>query len=136
MTRSPNITVDMLIHAARCAVDCHEHVADRLGEHGVCDTLPDETDWLADRMSTLRLVAREFTHYSDGRPVAACEVVDGGVHVHHVFPAIIEHRSERLIYTCDRLRDPGTPHRGHFRVYADDAEATLRVEVYGPLEAV
>ena len=136
MTTSPNLATDILIEAASRTVDCHEHVDAVLGDRGVCDTLPDETEWLADRVGDLRRAVREFTHYSDGRPVAACEVVDGGVHVHHVFPAIIEHRSERLIYTCDRLRDPGTPHRGHFRVYADDAAATLRVEVYGPLEAV
>ena len=113
MTRSPNITVDMLIHAARCAVNCHEHVADRLGEHGVCDDLPDETDWLADRMSTLHLVAREFTRYSDGRPVSACEVIDTGVHVHHVFPAIVEHRGEQPdgVVTVGTMRHQLRDHR-------------------------
>ena len=136
MTTSPNLPTDMLIHAARCAVDCYEHVADRLSDHGVCDNLPDETDWLEDRMSTLRLAAREFSHYSDGRPVSACEVIDTGVHIHHVFPAIVEHRGERLLFTDRRLSDPDQPDRGHYRVYADDAAATLRVELYGPLELV
>ncbi|WP_045821119.1 hypothetical protein [Williamsia herbipolensis] len=136
MTRSPNLATDMLIETARRSVACHEWVDDRLGEHGANDDLPDETDALADAMQDLGAAVREFTSYSDGRPVHAVEIVDGGIHVHHTFQAVPVHHGERLLFTGPRPTDPDQPDRGHYRVYADDAAATLRVEVYGPLESV
>ena len=78
----------------------------------------------------------EFTHYSDGRVIRATEMVDNHVHISHIFAAVPEHRGERLLFTDRRPHDPGTPDRGHYRVYVDDAAARLRVEVFGPLEAM
>ena len=134
MTISPNLATDILIHAARQTVACHEWVDDRLGDHGVCDDFPDETEALAGRTADLRRAVHEFTHYSDRRPVAAVEIIDGHTHVHYTFAAIIEQPGERLLFTSRRPADPDERDRGHYRVYADDQAATLRVEVYGPLE--
>ena len=136
MSQSPSLAVDMLIYAALETVDTHGWVIDTLSDHGVCDQHPDETDALASTVADLQRATFEFTHYSDGRIIRATEVVDNGIHVSHVFPAVVEHRGERLLFTDRRLRDPGTPDRGHYRVYVDDAAATMRVEVYGPLEAI
>ena len=134
MSQSPNLATDMLLHAALETTDCFSWVIDTLSDHGVCDDHQFETDALAETVANLHRATFEFTHYSDGRPIRATEVVDGGIHISHVFAAVIEQRGERLLFTDRRLRDPGTPDRGHYRVYVDDAAATLRVEVFGPLE--
>ncbi|MGW0454886.1 hypothetical protein [Gordonia sputi] len=136
MSQSPNLATDMLIYAALETVDTHSWVIDTLSNHGVCDDHETETDALADAVGDLHRATYEFTHYSDGRVIRANEVIDNGIHVSHVFPAVVEHRGERLLFTDRRLRDPGTPDRGHYRVYVDDAAATMRVEVFGPLESV
>lgn len=134
MSQSPNLATDMLLHAALETTDCFSWVIDTLSDHGVCDDHQFETDALAETVANLHRATFEFTHYSDGRPIRATEVVDGGIHISHVFAAVAEQRGERLLFTDRRLRDPGTPDRGHYRVYVDDAAATLRVEVFGPLE--
>lgn len=136
MSQSPNLAVDMLIYAALETTDCFSWVIDTLSDHGVCDDHQFETDALAETVANLHRATFEFTHYSDGRPIRATEVVDGGIHISHVFAPAVEQRGERLLFTDRRLRDPGTPDRGHFRVYVDDAAATMRVELYGPLEAI
>ena len=134
MSQSPNRETDVLIYAALETTDCFSWVIDTLSDHGVCDDHQFETDALAETVANLHRATFEFTHYSDGRPIRATEVVDGGIHISHVFAAVVEQRGERLLFTDRRLRDPGTPDRGHYRVYVDDAAATLRVEVFGPLE--
>ena len=134
--QSPNLATDMLIHAALETVDTHAWTIDVLSDHGVCDQHPDETDALASTVADLQRATFEFTHYSDGRVIRATEMVDNNVHISHIFAAVPEHRGERLLFTDRRPHDPGTPDRGHYRVYVDDAAARLRVEVFGPLEAM
>ena len=134
--KSPNLATDMLIYAALGVVDCHSWVIDVLSDYGVCDEHEIETDALGDALGDLHRATYEFTHYSDGRPIRATEMVDNHVCISHVFAAVVENRGERLLFTDRRPHDPGTPDRGHYRVYSNDAAATLRVELYGPLEAI
>ena len=138
MTRSPNLATDMLIETAHRAASVFEYaddqIADRLGNHS--EHIEDLTGLLADHLADVKGAVREFTHYSDGRRIGHTEVVDDRIHVCHIFEAVPRHHGERLLYSCPRPRDPEEPDRGHYRVYVDDVAATLRVEVFGPLEDV
>lgn len=132
---SPSLSVDFLIETARNAARCHGWVDEELvdvldHDH---DRIESQTDALAERVTALRHAVAEFTYYHDGRPVVGRAVVDDAVHIEHVFAAAPA-RGERLLFTADRPADPDAPPRGHYRVYVNDTAATLRVEVYGPLD--
>lgn len=135
MTRSPNVATDMLIDAAIEAEMLYEWADQTLCDHGVGDQHRDPLDALADAMENLRRAFREFTHYSDGRVIRTCIDIDPdrtGYTFGYTFPAIVEHRGERLLCEAARPTDPDEPDRGQYRIYVDDAACTIRVELTDP----
>ncbi|MDS1115297.1 hypothetical protein RD149_16180 [Gordonia westfalica] len=133
MTTSPNRSIDFLIYTAK-EVECvHGWVDDHLGSAGIADEQPD-LDYLAEAVADMRRALREFTQYSDGRTIeTSVEIEEGRGHFfHYTFKAVPEQRGERMLCEASRSSDPDEGDRGRYRVFADDARCTLRVELIEP----
>lgn len=133
MTTSPNRAADMLIEAAAKTHDIVEWGIDSLaGSDIYCDDHI-ELDAIHDRLEPLKFALREFQFYSDGRPILGRAQIDTGFVFGCVWPAIPPYERGEKVVSHGRLPvDPGEPDRGGYRVHADDAACTLRVELLGP----
>jgi hypothetical protein len=132
--KSPNIAVDMLISAALAAEQIHGWADQCLSDAG-CGDEHEPLDALAEAMADVRRATREFTHYSDGRHILTTTEIEPdrpGHNFTYTFPAIIEHRGERLLAEGPRPADPEEGNRGQYRVFVDDAACTVRIELTPP----
>ena len=136
MTTSPNLAVDFLIAAAQEVHALHEWSDELLGDAGVFDDpkLAPGQDALAEAIGDLGHALREFTNFSDGRPIQASVEIEPerGHFFSYIFKPIPEHRGERMLFETHRPADPDEGDRGTYRVFVDDRAATIRVELLDP----
>lgn len=132
MNHSPNRTTDRLIEAARRSATVTDWTLDALAAQDIYSDEHTELELVSDTLPPLKAALAEFDYYSDGRPVCSEIVIEFGLHFGQTWPAEPTTSGERLIAE-DRLGvDPGQPDRGGYRVYADPAACTLRVEELPP----
>ncbi|MCH5645358.1 hypothetical protein [Gordonia sp. ABSL49_1] len=147
MNHSPNRSTDRLIEAAWNVHDSIDWALDSLAMGDEIDT--DESIELcriADASTPLGAALREFTRYSDGRPIRSSVPIVYGVTFIVVWPADpewsrIEHAARegavfdgdwRLVLEGRLPVDPGVPDRGGYRVWVDDKPCAVRVEELPP----
>ena len=136
MTTSPSLAVDFLIATAEEVRTVHGWADELLCDANVADDDNHSTSLnaLSEAVGDLGRALREFTHYSDGRPIqASVEIEPGRGHFFgYVFKPVPEHQGERMLFETHRPADPEEGDRGTYKIWVDDRAATIRVELRGP----
>ncbi|MGV9827302.1 hypothetical protein [Gordonia sp. NPDC003429] len=144
---SPNRATDRLIEAAWNCHDAIDWGIDQLAMGDAIDTDSSlELCRIADASTPLDAALREFTRYSDGRPIRSqVPIVDGVTFVivwaadpdwaHIEYAArdgVVFDGDWRLVLEGRLPIDPGAHDRGGYRVWVDDRPCAVRVDDLPP----
>lgn len=122
---------DVTAWSVHQALNTLEWTLDSLSGNGV-DTDRDEFDALDASRLHLKSAARLADTYSDGRPIKSqAWVGDQEVLVSHLWDYRPSNKGESLLYTANRLADPGEDN-GSYSVFANPSTCTLRIELFDP----